>query len=51
MILQSAFSAPGWVRAKAFFMPSDTSASDTPPTTYRDLLRSREFVGLYASSH
>jgi predicted MFS family arabinose efflux permease len=37
------------VRAKAFFMPSDTSAYGTPPTTYRDLLRNREFVGLYAS--
>ncbi|OEJ21720.1 hypothetical protein AR457_37320 [Streptomyces agglomeratus] len=30
-------------------MPSDASASRTPPTTYRDLLRNREFVGLYAS--
>ncbi|MCA1222887.1 hypothetical protein LCE31_31915 [Streptomyces sp. 8L] len=30
-------------------MPSDTSASGTPPTTYRDLLSNREFVGLYAS--
>ncbi|MFF9489236.1 MFS transporter [Streptomyces sp. NPDC014676] len=29
-------------------MPSDTSASGTPPTTYRDLLRNRECVGLYA---
>ncbi|WP_223772487.1 MFS transporter [Streptomyces sp. 135] len=37
------------MRAEAFFMPSDTSASGTPPTTYRDLLRNREFVGLYAS--
>ncbi|MFE7531848.1 MFS transporter [Kitasatospora sp. NPDC057542] len=31
-------------------MPSDTSASSTPPTTtYRGLLRNREFAGLYAS--
>ncbi|WP_181802943.1 MFS transporter [Streptomyces shenzhenensis] len=31
-------------------MPSDTSASSAPPTTsYRDLLRNREFTGLYAS--
>ncbi|MER6703121.1 MFS transporter [Streptomyces fumanus] len=30
-------------------MPSDTPASSTPPTTYRDLLRNREFVGLYVS--
>ncbi|MCX4779085.1 MFS transporter [Streptomyces sp. NBC_01264] len=30
-------------------MPSDTSASGTPPTTYRELLRNREFVGLYVS--
>ncbi|MET8945721.1 hypothetical protein ABZX30_19565 [Streptomyces sp. NPDC004542] len=30
-------------------MPSDTSASSTPPTTsYRALLRNREFAGLYA---
>ncbi|MFJ9720961.1 hypothetical protein ACIRPQ_34340 [Streptomyces sp. NPDC101213] len=30
-------------------MPSDTSASGTLPTTgYRDLLRNREFAGLYA---
>lgn len=30
-------------------MPSDTSASSTLPTTsYRDLLRNREFVGLHA---
>src|SRR5512147_2389654 len=49
IIHQSAFGGPGWVRAKAFFMPSDTSASGTPPATYRDLLRIREFVGLYAS--
>ncbi|MFF7361272.1 MFS transporter [Streptomyces sp. NPDC008125] len=30
-------------------MPSDTSASGKPPSTYRHLLRNREFVGLYAS--
>jgi len=29
-------------------MPSDRSAAGTSPTTYRDLLRNREFVGLYA---
>ncbi|WP_411105028.1 MFS transporter [Streptomyces sp. cmx-4-9] len=31
-------------------MASDTPASGTPPTTYRDLLRNRDFLGLYASS-
>ncbi|MDD9375098.1 hypothetical protein M8Z33_00080 [Streptomyces sp. ZAF1911] len=30
-------------------MPSDTAASGKPPTTYRDLLRNGEFVGLYVS--
>lgn len=48
MMHESAFAAPDRVRAEAFFMPSDTSSSRTAPATYRDLLRNREFVGLYA---
>jgi predicted MFS family arabinose efflux permease len=44
-----AFGAPRRVRPEAFFMPSDTSATTTPPpTSYRVLLRNSEFAGLYA---